>query len=67
MEIRNKFEIQRVKNDELVKSRISIKFVIPAKAGIQSFKGVLDPGLRRGDASWDLFRDHQKYLKKRRL
>jgi hypothetical protein len=24
-------------------------FVIPAKAGIQFFQGVLDPGVRRGD------------------
>ncbi len=30
-----------------------MKFVIPAKAGIQLFKDILDPGLRRGDASED--------------
>jgi hypothetical protein len=30
--------------DELVNSRISVKFVIPAKAGIQLFQDVLDPG-----------------------
>jgi arginase family enzyme len=30
--------------DELVKSRNSIEFVIPAKAGIQLFQDVLDPG-----------------------
>ncbi len=35
--------------DEFVKSRNSIEYVIPAKAGIQLFQGVLDPGFRRGD------------------
>jgi len=45
--------------DDLVKSRNSIKFVIPAKAGIQLFEDVLDPGFRRGDASRDFLRDHQ--------
>jgi hypothetical protein len=30
--------------DELVKSGNSRKFVIPAKAGIQSFQVILDPG-----------------------
>jgi hypothetical protein len=35
--------------DEFVKSRNSIKFVIPAEAGIQLFQDVLDPGFRRGD------------------
>jgi hypothetical protein len=43
----------------LAKSRNSIKIVIPAKAGIQLFKGVLDPGLRRGDASRDFLPNHQ--------
>ena len=47
------------KLDDLVKSRNSIKFVIPAKAGIQLFQDVLDPGFRRGDASRDFLRDHQ--------
>ncbi len=37
------------KLDGCVKSPITEKFVIPAKAGIQLFQGVLDPGLRRGD------------------
>jgi len=45
--------------DVLVKSRNSIKIVIPAKAGIQLFQDVLDPGFRRGDASRDFLRDHQ--------
>jgi hypothetical protein len=33
-------------------------FVIPAKAGIQLFQDVLDPGFRRGDAPRDFLRDH---------
>jgi hypothetical protein len=45
--------------DDLVKSRKSIKFVIPAKAGIQLFQDVLDPGFRRGDALRDFLRAHQ--------
>jgi hypothetical protein len=45
--------------DELVKSRNSKEFVIPAEAGIQLFQEVLDPGFRRGDASGDFLRDHQ--------
>jgi hypothetical protein len=45
--------------DELVKSRNSIEFVIPAKAGIQLFQDALDPGFRRGDAPRDFLRDHQ--------
>ena len=32
------------------KRRIGALVVIPAKAGIQSFQAVLDPGFRRGDA-----------------
>jgi hypothetical protein len=47
------------KNDDLVKSRNSIELVIPAKAGIQLFEDVLDPGFRRGDALRDFLRDHQ--------
>ena len=45
--------------DEFVKSRNSIESVIPAKAGIQLFQGVLDPGFRRGDDPKDFLRDHQ--------
>jgi len=41
--------------DELVKSRNSIEFVIPAKAGIQLFQDVPDPGFRRGDAPRDFY------------
>ena len=44
---RRKFSIMKI--DEFVKSRNSIEYVIPAKAGIQLFHGVLDPGFRRGD------------------
>jgi hypothetical protein len=39
-----------------LKNRLS---VIPAKAGIQLFQDVLDPGFRRGDDSRDFLRDHQ--------
>jgi hypothetical protein len=48
-----------MKFDNLVKSRNSIEFVIPAKAGIQLFQDVLDPGFRRGDAPRDFLRLHQ--------
>jgi len=37
--------------DDFAKNRNPIEWVIPAKAGIQAFKEVLDPGFRRGDAS----------------
>jgi hypothetical protein len=47
------------KIDELVKSRNSIEFVIPAKAGIQLIQDVLDPGFRRGDAPREFLQDHQ--------
>jgi hypothetical protein len=55
---------RKSKIDDLVKSRNSIEFVIPAKAGIQLFQDVLDPGFRRGDAPRDFLRVHQNYLKK---
>jgi hypothetical protein len=48
--------------EDLVKSRNSIEFVIPAKAGIQLFQGVLDPGFRRGDASRDFLLVHHVWL-----
>jgi hypothetical protein len=38
-----------------------MEFVIPAEAGIQLFQDVLDPGFRRGDASWDFLRVHQNW------
>jgi hypothetical protein len=48
-----------VKLDEVVKNRQIHFSVIPADAGIQSFRGVLDPGVRRGDDMKDLLRAHQ--------
>jgi hypothetical protein len=54
-------EYQEFKPDDPVKSRNSIKFVLPAKAGIRLFQGVLDPGFRRGDDPKDFLRDHQTW------
>jgi len=48
----------------LVKSPKMPFSVIPAKAGIQLFQDVLDPGFRGGDASRDFLRDHQVCLYK---
>ncbi len=51
-----------LKVDKLVKSRKKGFFVIPAEAGIQSFKAVkrdLDSGFRRSDA---FLREHQSLL-----
>jgi hypothetical protein len=48
------------KNDELVRSQEKHFSVIPAKAGIQVFQGLLDPGFRRGDGLEDFLRVHQK-------
>jgi hypothetical protein len=47
-----------IANDELVKSRNSIKVVIPAKGGIQLFQHVLDPGFLRGDDPKGFFGSH---------
>jgi hypothetical protein len=47
------------KIDELVKSQKPGFSVIPAKAGIQLFQLVLDPGFRRGDDPKDFLPDHQ--------
>jgi hypothetical protein len=52
------------KLDDPIKSGNPIKFVIPAKAGIQLFQYDLDPGFRRGDASRDFLRDHQTLQRK---
>ncbi len=49
-----------MKNDDLVKSLKRRISVIPAKAGIQLFQDVLDPGFRRGDAPRDFLRNYQK-------
>jgi hypothetical protein len=48
-----------IKFDGLVKSLKMPFSVIPAKAGIQLFQDVLDPGFRRGDASRYFLRVHQ--------
>jgi hypothetical protein len=48
--------------DGLVKNLKMPFSVIPAKAGIQLFQDVLDPGFRRGDASRDFLRDHQTLM-----
>jgi hypothetical protein len=47
------------KFDELVKSQKPLFFVIPAKAGIQSFQAFLDSRLRGSDGVEDFLRDHQ--------
>ena len=39
-----------------------LTWMIPAKAGIQLFQDVLDPGFRRGDARRDFLRVHQKFF-----
>jgi hypothetical protein len=45
--------------DGFVKSQKVGFCVVPAKAGIQLFQDVLDPGFRRGDGPRDFLRDHQ--------
>jgi hypothetical protein len=47
------------KLDALVKGPKAFFPVIPAKAGIQLFQNVLDPGFCRGDDSEEFLRDHQ--------
>jgi hypothetical protein len=47
-----------VNADGFVRSQQTPLFVIPAKAGIQEFQEVLDPGFRRGDGSGDFSRVH---------
>jgi len=56
------------KFDEFAKSQNPYEFVIPAKAGIQLFQVVLDPGFRRGDDPRDLLRvDQFRFLKRNRV
>jgi hypothetical protein len=43
--------------NELVKSRKTPFFVIPAEAGIQWIQVFLDPGVRRGDGLVDFLRN----------
>jgi hypothetical protein len=50
---------ESIKVDGFVKSPITEGFVIPAKAGIQLFQDVLDPGFRGGDDRRDFLRVHQ--------
>jgi hypothetical protein len=52
--------------DEVAKSRQIHFSVIPAEAGIQSFRGVLDPGVRRGDDRKDFLRVHQSWINLKR-
>jgi hypothetical protein len=52
--------IQMIKNDGFVKSRKTPFYVIPAKAGIQSFQALLDSRLRGSDDCGDFLRVHQK-------
>jgi len=52
--------LQVLRGDELVESQKTPLFVIPAKAGIQVFQGLLDPGFRRGDGFGDFLPAHQK-------
>jgi len=52
---------ERIKNDAFVKSPQTLFFVIPAKAGIQEYQGLLDPGFRRGDDFTDFLQVHQKW------
>ena len=47
------------KLDGFIKRRNSIEGIIPAKAGIQLFQDVLDPGFRRGDGPRGFLRDGQ--------
>ena len=47
--------------DGLAKSQKVGFSVIPAKAGIQLFEDVLDPGFRRGDDPRDFLRVHQPW------
>jgi hypothetical protein len=50
--VKTHFFLKPVHNlDESVKSQFCSFPVIPAKAGIQYFQKLLDPGLRRGDES----------------
>ena len=53
-------DVKTLNFDGLVKNRNSIEYVIPAKAGIQLFQGVLGPGFHRGDDSKDFLQDHQE-------
>jgi hypothetical protein len=48
--------------DGFVKSPLGPLFVIPAKAGIQSFQAIMDSCLRRNDAIFDFLRFRQYWV-----
>jgi hypothetical protein len=50
---------ERIKVDGLVKSQKPLVLVIPAQAGIQSFRALLDSRLRGSDGLKDFLRVHQ--------
>jgi len=50
-----------LKIDEFVTRRNFRFSVIPAQAGIQLFKSVMDPGFRQGDGLKDFLRTHQAF------
>jgi hypothetical protein len=50
------------KFDGLLKSQEKLFCVITAKAGIQEYQGLLDPGVRRGDGFRDLLRDRKSSM-----
>jgi len=52
-------EFRMMKFDGFAKSREVAFAVIPAKAGIQEKRALLDPGFRRGDGFDDVLRGHQ--------
>ncbi len=44
--------------NKFLKSRKDTFLVIPAKAGIQSFRGLIDSGFRRSDWVWGFLGNH---------
>ena len=54
-----KEKVGYVNFDNLVKSRNSIEFALPAKIRIQFFHVVPDPGLRRSDGSRNIIQAFQ--------
>jgi hypothetical protein len=55
---------EAVNVDGLVKTRESSFSVVPAKAGIQEYQGLLDPGVRRGDGLEDFLPFSSRHFKK---
>jgi len=56
-------KLQNYNYDGLVKSQKMSFSVIPAKAGIQFFQGVLDSRLRGSDGFWDFLRNRQLWYR----